>query len=297
MAGLVKMNRSESPNQDAKIAGVLRLALISDSKVIPDCFGVHFIRQLLSNSKEDDPDTYNLTQTASGYHFQGYPLCNHLKLIARVLQMWHESGRFPIAFRSSQQFGTESTDAAVEKCNQLTRQVSDFLGAVTSPLAIHFAEQLLVQLGPRGLLTCLGVRQTQGSVDKFSLPSRTALCRAFNQLNSQAASEESKGQEQVSLLTVGARALSKHSHRSSEGFWGRVRGTEAKKNELAEDILRRLLRDCVWVNIHCLPNEEAVVEVRVEQGYGARWFIMKQQGFRGFIEPQMPGGHEKHWRH
>jgi hypothetical protein len=134
-------------------------------------------------------------------------------------------------------------------------------------------------------------------VDKFSLPSKTALCRAFNQLNAQAASEESKGQEQVSQLTVGARALSKHSHRSSEGFWGRVRGTEAKKSEVAEEILQRLLRDCVWVNIHCLPNEEAIVEVRVEQGYGARWFILKQQGFRGFIEPQMPGGHEKHWRH
>lgn len=291
------MNRSESPNLDTKLAALLRTALISDNKEMQDQFGIHFIRQLLVNSKEDDPETYSCLQTAAGYHFRGYPGCNHLKQVARVLQMWHESGRFPVAFLTSQQFGTETTDAAVQKCNLLTRQVSDLLAAVGSPVALRLAEQLLLQLGPRGLLTCLGVRQTQGSVDKFSLPSKAALCRAFSQLNAQAASEESKGQEQVSLLTVGARALSKHSHRSSEGFWGRARGTEAKKNEVAEEVLQRLLRDCVWVNIHCLPNEEAIVEVRVEQGYGARWFILKQQGFRGFIEPQMPGGHEKHWRH
>jgi hypothetical protein len=31
-------------------------------------------------------------------------------------------------------------------------------------------------------------------------------------------------------LSVGARALSKHAHRSSEGFWGELRGTELVKN-------------------------------------------------------------------
>jgi hypothetical protein len=31
---------------------------------------------------------------------------------------------------------------------------------------------------------------------------------------------------QISRLTVGARAFCKHAHRSSEGFWGQVKGTE-----------------------------------------------------------------------
>jgi hypothetical protein len=39
-----------------------------------------------------------------------------------------------------------------------------------------------------------------------------------------------------SKLTVGARALCKHAHRSSEGFWGVVKGTEAEKNEMANKI-------------------------------------------------------------
>jgi hypothetical protein len=290
------MNRSEPPNLDAKLAVLLRTVLTSEGKEIHDRFGLQFIRQLLANSKEDDSENYSLATSDSGYIFRGYPACNHLKQIARVLQMWHEHGQFPITFLSSQQFGTETTDLAVEKCNTLTHFVSDILTNVTEPQVLRLLEQFLMMMGPRGLLTCLGVRQTQGSVEKFSLPSKAALARAFNQLNSQE-DEENKGSGAVSQLTVGARALTKHSYRSSEGYWGRVRGTEAKKNSMAEETLKRLLNECVWMNIHCLPNEEAIVEVRVEEGYGARWFILKQQGFRGFIEPQMVGGHEKHWRH
>jgi hypothetical protein len=36
-----------------------------------------------------------------------------------------------------------------------------------------------------------------------------------------------------SRLTVGARGLTKHAHRSSEGFWGENRGTELQKNDNA----------------------------------------------------------------
>lgn len=32
------------------------------------------------------------------------------------------------------------------------------------------------------------------------------------------------------MLSVGARALCKHAHRSSEGYWGEPRGTEQVKN-------------------------------------------------------------------
>lgn len=36
-----------------------------------------------------------------------------------------------------------------------------------------------------------------------------------------------------SILSVGARALCKHAHRSSEGYWGEPKGSESLKNEHA----------------------------------------------------------------
>jgi len=45
--------------------------------------------------------------------------------------------------------------------------------------------------------------------------------------------DEVKRQKNPSKLTVGARALLKHAHRSSEGFWGSPKGSETDKNELA----------------------------------------------------------------
>ena len=95
--------------------------------------------------------------------------------------------------------------------------------------------------------------------------------------------EESKRNK--SVLSVGARALSKHAHRSSEGFWGNVRGSEQKKNELALDILSKILTNTVWINLHILPHDEPVIEIRVAKGYGARWSVSSVKEFRGFLEP------------
>jgi len=36
-----------------------------------------------------------------------------------------------------------------------------------------------------------------------------------------------------SKLSVGARALAKHAHRDSNKFWGDLKGSEDKKNEMA----------------------------------------------------------------
>jgi len=61
---------------------------------------------------------------------------------------------------------------------------------------------------------------------------------------------------------VGARALCKHAHRSSEGFWGVPKGTETEKNEMASQTAKMLLDECVWINVHILPHSEPIVEVR-----------------------------------
>ena len=85
--------------------------------------------------------------------------------------------------------------------------------------------------------------------------------------------QEEESKRNRSMLSVGSRALSKHAHRSSEGFWGNVRGSEQKKNELANEVLAKILNQAVWINIHNLPHDEPVIEIRVAKGYGARWSV------------------------
>jgi hypothetical protein len=51
------------------------------------------------------------------------------------------------------------------------------------------------------------------------------------------------------------------------------------------------------VNLHSLPNDVDIVEVRTSGGYGARW-TADGAFFRGLLEPQIgSGGHESKWRH
>ena len=94
---------------------------------------------------------------------------------------------------------------------------------------------------------------------------------------------------------MGARALTKHAHRSSDGFWGNPTGPELARNEYAHCILINFLRECVWMNVHKMLHSETILECRVTQGYGIRW---SSDGiFRGFLEPQMEDGHDRKWRH
>ncbi|CAI5475373.1 unnamed protein product [Closterium sp. Yama58-4] len=98
------------------------------------------------------------------------------------------------------------------------------------------------------------------------------------------------------VYEVGARALSKHWHRGRDNFWGDASGPDARKNQHALHCLTSLLDGATWMNVHALPHDLPVFEVRGSEGYGARWSADGLQ-FRGFLEPQMPDGHAKRWRH
>ncbi|TFK34667.1 hypothetical protein BDQ12DRAFT_636148 [Crucibulum laeve] len=128
-------------------------------------------------------------------------------------------------------------------------------------------------------------------------------------------------------LTSGARAWSKHSHRSepplpdedeanqkkrkkaSAGWWGTPSGPVAIINEKALSLFWKVTNATTWKNLHWLPHQVLVYEVRVEDGYGMRW--SQDQGdrdgnigckedclwvFRGFVEPMMENGHEVGWK-
>jgi hypothetical protein len=287
MAPNIRLNKmhSHATTGEERLITLLRLLFSSESKTLYECFGATFLRALVESSR-DNYSSSSIVREEQPY-FLGYPSGNLLRLLAQVLVMWSARGEFPVKFVA---FGSETTPEVVSKLNSFSVQVTAVVSCLDDPQCLALLERLMMLFGPRGVLTCLGVRHTPGSVDKYCLPTRAALERAFGQSYTK---EESKG----SSLTVGARALAKHYHRSSEGFWGKLRGTEEIRNQQAVSIMNRLLNECVWVNLHCLPKDEAIVEIRVRDGYGARWYVQKQQSFRGFVEPMMEGGHDKRWRH
>lgn len=132
-------------------------------------------------------------------------------------------------------------------------------------------------------------------------------------------------------LTAGARAWSKHFHRSqprdgdtdldkedntsplesgrnaSTGWWGTPSGPVASINERALALFWRVTGGATWRNLHWLPHQVLVYEVRVPEGYGMRWSQDRNDVgdignerpwvFRGFVEPIMENGHKARWRH
>eukprot|EP00741_Cyanophora_paradoxa_P017309 tig00020961_g16719.t1 len=182
----------------------------------------------------------------------------------------------------------DETEAEVQRLEELTPAV--LLAAVATQRSADDLEldasmkALLVALNARGLLTLLGVRKTPGSIDVCPPPvSRLRAAAA-------AAHCEREG------LSVGARALSKHSHRGKECWWGTCSGPTAAKNAAARQLFERLLADVPWLNVHVLPHDVRIMEIRTRDGYGARWLADGSQ-FRGFLEPPMEDGHERGWRH
>uniref|UniRef100_A0A0E0DNL1 ASCH domain-containing protein n=1 Tax=Oryza meridionalis TaxID=40149 RepID=A0A0E0DNL1_9ORYZ len=148
--------------------------------------------------------------------------------------------------------------------------------------------ELLASLGSDGLGRLLGMVKTAGTVQDGLPPPRSVLissCMKLHQPNVNGCS-----------LTDAARALAKHVHRSSDGWWGSFHGSDVRKNQLASEIIDRLLRECCWMNIHLTQPYGPVYEIRVHEGYGARW---SQDGskFIGFLEPYSPEGFSKGWKH
>lgn len=270
---------------EASVYTALKEVLSHPTEAIRSAFTSQYIDQLLEEASGP------MNVVGPPYEFLGYPASSQLLQVAKILTFWSDIGDFPVRFRPLQTFPTESTFTEVARCSALTPLVTETLANLSKTKV----EELIVSLGPRGFLTCLGVRETVGSVSACSLPPYSLLENLFNDMNT--TEEERKHPHSHSILTVGARALTKHAHRSSEGFWGQVNGSETRKNEIAAELLSRLAKNCVWINIHQLPGNEPVLEIRTQEGYGARWAVNGNPGFRGFLEPHTPDGHEKGWRH
>jgi len=103
--------------------------------------------------------------------------------------------------------------------------------------------------------------------------------------------------------------------KKDEGWWGIPSGPVAGINERAVAIFHKIYDNATWRNLHWLPHQILVYEIRISEGYGMRWSQNRGEGgesggihrkasgaeaewiFRGFLEPQMENGHEIGWRH
>ncbi|XP_020584467.1 uncharacterized protein LOC110027395 isoform X6 [Phalaenopsis equestris] len=143
-------------------------------------------------------------------------------------------------------------------------------------------------LGSEGVGALLGMMHTAGTVSDALPPPKSQLLSSFMKLY--------RPNSEGSTLTDAARSLAKHTHRSSEGWWGSFRGGDSEKNRLALEIVRRLLNECCWMNVYDIPTHGRVFEIRVHEGYGARWSHDGSK-FIGFLEPYTEEGHSKGWKH
>ncbi|KAJ7236418.1 hypothetical protein B0H12DRAFT_1026859 [Mycena haematopus] len=191
----------------------------------------------------------------------------------------------------------EHPSAISERANLFTRQTP--IDSALDPIAFHLS---------------LGLAYTVGSAVGSQPPSTDSCLAAFVSPN-------------TAGLTAGARAWSKHAHRSqpqddipssenatkknraeaSAGWWGTPSGPVAVINERALALFWKVMNAATWRNLHWLPHQVLVYEVRVAEGYGMRWSQdrsgiqsedeMPEWVLRGFVEPMMPDGHAVGWKH
>ena len=264
----------------ASLSAVLKNILEKELSHESDMLSVELCKILLHSENSS-----SLLSTEVG-KYPRYPLYME---ISKKLYEWMENGEFPV---KSEDCGLLTEGDFVAKRKEIAEKVSPILAALKNTWKEITGTEKSLQLmsiirilGPRGLLDLLNIRRTQGSVDIFP-PSITTLLESFNEKHKPTAN-----------LTVGARALSKHCHRAvTSEWWGACVGSEQVKNEHANAVVMRILGDASWINIHMLPHDLKVIEVRCAEGYGARW-SHDGKVFRGFLEPQMEDGHAAGWKH
>jgi hypothetical protein len=197
----------------------------------------------------------------------------HLARLAERLLAFHRDG-VPAAFPPPS-FAGECTPPLADAFAFFRGAVDAWHAAPESPdVACRFADAIAAA-GSASLLLLLGQRRTSASVtDARAIPpTRARLLAAATRLHGPA-----------DPLTVAARALTKHVHRSPLAFWGEVRGTAEEKNALALRHLDTILDGTTWWNVFGHFKHELVYEARLPSGHGARWGKLGDE-FVGFLEP------------
>ncbi|XP_008460027.1 uncharacterized protein LOC103498964 isoform X3 [Cucumis melo] len=191
--------------------------------------------------------------------------------------------------------GIESINEGLQILKSLNREEEEMGDSVLAlcisrvPFQPYISLAAIISgLSYEGLQGLLGLAHTAGTVADVLPPPRSALLSSF------VLPYKPKGKG--IKLTHGAKALAKHHHRSSSKYWGTFDGNDSEKNRLAMNTIVHLIAHCCWMNIHIVAPHGIVFEIRIAQGYGARW-SKDGNKFIGFLEPYMEDGHLKGWKH
>ncbi|PPS04914.1 hypothetical protein GOBAR_AA15746 [Gossypium barbadense] len=122
---------------------------------------------------------------------------------------------------------------------------------------------ILSELSYEGVQSLLGLAHTTGTISDALPPPKSTLLSSFMLPYN----PDVKG----STLTHGARALAKHVNRSSNKYWGNLNGSDSNKNKLAMGVIVDLIINSCWLNMYTFQPHGDVFEIRVAEGYGARW--------------------------
>lgn len=190
---------------------------------------------------------YNIDVTAEGAHyFMGYPDCNFMKQLTAILTLWNERLIFPVTYLTMSEM-EDDTAMEIERLNTLTDEVNDVFKSISTESQIDCykkVKEMLIAFDVRGFMTIFGIRTSPGSQNEV-WPRKSALLEAVNKRHKK---ERLRPRvvhpNNTSILTVGGRALAKHSGRSVDKFWGNCDGkTESYKNEAAFAIVQQILNE------------------------------------------------------
>ncbi|AXT52716.1 hypothetical protein D1818_18495 [Aquimarina sp. BL5] len=85
-------------------------------------------------------------------------------------------------------------------------------------------------------------------------------------------------------ICIATRAWEKHIGRSTDNFWGEIKGNPTQKEEKVRKRILEIIENKTWWNIFYHYQHEYVYEIRVPSGHGIRW---SSDGTKliGFLEP------------
>eukprot|EP01112_Ceratiomyxa_fruticulosa_P022317 TRINITY_DN8129_c0_g1_i1.p1 TRINITY_DN8129_c0_g1~~TRINITY_DN8129_c0_g1_i1.p1 ORF type:complete len:373 (-),score=66.33 TRINITY_DN8129_c0_g1_i1:51-1076(-) len=234
--------------------------------------------------------SYNKASLYTEYSNTGIALKPYYKTLSKAISSWCRLSSCPVKFTPMYGLNEVHNDCARLK-NVLDKPVNDLhdnWAKMDEGEKERAVVTILEKLKCRGVLTILGIRTTAGSVSILP-PAVGLMLKTCKQQHSPLSSAP---------LNVAARALCKHCIRSKDGYWGSDsgRGSDFQKNDRAERIVKDILQNAVWQNIHMLPHDLPKYELRNKEGYGLRWSADGLQ-FRGFLETKKENGQEKGRKH
>jgi hypothetical protein len=85
-------------------------------------------------------------------------------------------------------------------------------------------------------------------------------------------------------ISKAVRAWEKHAQRSTESFWGTVKGSALEKEQTVQKLVKHVLTHKTWWNVFTHFKHDVVYEARIPSGHDIRW---KKDDLEliGFLEP------------